>query len=180
MAKMKKRGRPALTPTAAPRPAAADLSPKALRAKMTVPAALAGALDRIVLAGRKVLYSEQMKPQIVQQMQGPGDLGTKIGTGVVGLLAILMSKSNGTFPPQLVVPAAVILCAEAADLLRTAGANVTDPDIARAIAVATQEIMKRSGVKPEQLPQLVQQQRAKSGIVAGAQGQPAPAQPMGA
>lgn len=133
-------------------PGQGGVTPDAVRAKIKVEPKFQSAFDRVVAAGRKLLYSPQMAPQIQQQMQGAGTPGEKIGKGVVGLLAILIDKSNGTLPPQIVIPAATVLVAEAGDLLQA-----SESDIAEGMAVMVEEVLSMAGIGPEQLPQLLKQ-----------------------
>lgn len=140
-----------------------------LRKQMQVPPDQLDTFERIVAAGRKLLYSEQLAPEIAALLDGEGDTGTKLGTGVVALLAMLLTKAQGAIPAQLVIPAGVALVEEAADMLEEAGEEISDADVAEGVAVMVQEIMQRAGVDVEQLPELLKQ--------AGGGQPPAPAEP---
>lgn len=133
-------------------PEKGGVTPDAVRSKIKVEPQFQAALDRVIVAGRKLLYSPQMAPQIQQQMQGPGAPGEKIGKGVVGLMAILLDKSNGTLPPQIVIPAATVLVAEAGELLQA-----SESDVAEGMAVMVEEVLNMAGISPQQLPQLLKQ-----------------------
>lgn len=134
------------------------ITPAAVRSQMTIPPDKADAYDRIVAAGKKILYSEQMQPQIDELIQAPGDMGEKIGQGVVGLIALLLDQSNGTLPPQLIIPAATELVAEVGDFLKQSGMKVSDADISEGMASMVEILMEKAGVSPEQLPELLKQQ----------------------
>lgn len=146
------------------------ITPAAVRSQMTIPPDKAGAYERIVAAGKKILYSEQMQPQIDELIKAPGDMGQKIGQGVVGLIALLLDQSNGTLPPQLIIPAATELVAEVGDFLKQSGMKVSDADISEGMASMVELLMEKAGVSPEQLPELLKQQ-------GGAQPPAAPAAP---
>ena len=137
-----------------------DLSPASVRAQVSgkLPSQLRSAYERVVMAGKKILYSEQMAPQIQQLLQAPGDMGQKLGTGVAALMALLVDKANGTMPPQLILPAATELVAEAGAFLKDAGAKVTDQDIAEGMAVMVETILSKAGVSLDQLPEMLKQQ----------------------
>jgi len=137
-----------------------DITPASVRGQMKVPPEMQDVYDRMVAAGKKILYSEAMAPQIQEVLKGPGEMGEKLGQGVVGLMAILVDKANGTLPPQLVIPIGIELVAEAAALLRDAGQKVTKEDIAEGVATLVGEILQRAGVSMDQLPQLLGQQGA--------------------
>lgn len=160
MAKMNRGGRqaPASTGKATPGKDSSAVTPDSVRAKLNIPADMQDGYQRIVLAAKKVMYSEQMKPQMQELLKGPGTMGEKIGKGVVALMAILYSQSNNTLPPQLIIPAATELVAEAADFLSKAGMKVSDDDVAEGMATMVEEILSRAGVEPDQIPQLLSQQ----------------------
>lgn len=151
----------------------AGLTPDAVQGKMQIPAKLRAAYDRVVLAGKKIMFSEQMAPEIQAALQGPGSTGEKIGNGVIGLLAILIDKSNGTMPPQIIIPVATTLTAEAGKFLKDAGVPVTSADIADGMGVVVETLLSKSGVSLDQVPQMLQ------GGGRPPQPTPAPA-PMGA
>lgn len=156
------------------------VTPQSVRAQMKLTPQLQAPYERVVAAGRKLLYSEQMAPQIQELLRGPGDIGEKLGKGVVALMAILISQANGTMPPQIIIPAATELVAEAGDFLRGAGAKVTDGDVAEGMAVMVQEILSRSGITPDKIPQLLKQGGAAPQPAAAAAPQPGAPVPQGA
>jgi hypothetical protein len=132
----------------------ADLSPDSLRAQMKVQGPQGEQLDRIVLAGKKVMFSEQSHELVMQQLQGPGELRDKIGQGVAGLLGLLMQESNNSLPPELLIPAGLILVAEAVRFLREAGQDVSDEDVGGSMAVLVSSLMRAGGVDPEKAKEL--------------------------
>jgi hypothetical protein len=135
--------------------AGGGISAKALRSQMSLPPELQEPYARVVAAGKKILYSEQMAPQIVELLRGEGDMGQKLGQGVSALMGILVEKSNGTMPPQILIPAGIELVAEAGAMLKESGAPVTDADIAEGVAVLVETVLGQAGVTMDQLPQLL-------------------------
>lgn len=156
---VEEQGEPKLPPGQEQQEEAAELTPQAVRGQMQIPPELQDTYDRLVMAGKKVLYSEAMAPQIQELLRGEGELGEKLGQGVVALLAMLIDKSNGTLPPQLIIPAGVELVVEAGNFLKDAGQKVTKEDIAEGTAVLVGEILQRAGVSMDQLPQLLSGQQ---------------------
>jgi hypothetical protein len=144
------------------------VTPKSVRSKMSMPKDMGAAYDAVISAAKRIMYSEEMKPQMVELLRGPGELGDKIGQGVVALMAILYTQTNGTMPPQLIIPAATELVAEAGDFLKKVGVKVTDNDIAEGMAAVVEQILGTAGIQPEQIPELIAQQ--------GQQPQPQPQQ----
>lgn len=135
-----------------------QITPQSVRAGVKLPPEKMAMYEKVVAAGRKILYSPQMDEQIQKLLEGPGDLAQKLGEGVVLLLAILLSKSNGSIPGDLLIPAGIELVADAGDMLRKAGQKVTDKDVSRGTAVMIQDLMKRAGVSMDQLSQAAQSQ----------------------
>jgi hypothetical protein len=144
-----------------------------VRAKMPLKGQQLEEYDRLVLAGKKIMYSEQLKPQMLALLKGPGTDGEKIGKGVVGVVGLLYTHLNGTMPPQMIIPVATELVADVADFLSKAGMQISDDDVAEGMATMIEEILGRAGISPEQIPELLQQQQ-QGGQQAGA----APATPM--
>ena len=133
---------------------------------------------RVVLAGTKIMYSQQMQPQIVKLLQGPGPVSMKLGQGVLALLAMIYDQSNKTMPPQLFVPCGIELVSVAAQFFRKAGIKVQDSDISDGISVLIQEIMQKANIDPSQLPQLAKQAAGSLGSSPAQAAQPQPAQPQ--
>ena len=145
-----------------------SITPASMREKMKLPPNMQQPYERVVLAAKKIMYSEQMKPQMMELLKGPGTVGSKIGQGVVALMALLVSHSNNTIPPQLILPAATELVAEAGDFLRKVGMKVTDHDLAEGMAYMVGEILGRAGVTPDKIPDLLKQQGQPAAAPQGA------------
>ena len=112
---------------------AGKTSPEAIRAGLHLDAKQGAQLDRIVLAGKKVMFSKQSHQMMLKELEGPGTLAQKLGQGVAGLMALLWQESKQSLPPQLLIPAGMVLVAVAADFLRKGGMDVTDQDVAGGI-----------------------------------------------
>ena len=137
-----------------------SITPDALRAKMNIPANLQQPYLAAVTAGRKMLYSPQMAPHIKQLLAEPGGVDVKLAQGVAFIVATIYQETNKTLPPQLLVPVGVELIAQAADLLRKAGQQVTDQDIASAVKQYIQLIFQKMGISGQQIQQALTQQQA--------------------
>lgn len=146
-----------------------------VQSKMQVPPGLQQAYERIIMAGKKIMYSPQMTPQIAALMKGDDTVANKLGQGAVALIALLISQSNHTLPPQLIIPCATELLTEFADFLNSTGVAVSDQDVASGMAVMVGQIMQRIGVTPQKLQAMM---AAKKGAAPGAAPQ-APPQPAG-
>lgn len=130
-------------------PAGGDMSAKGLEAQMHLDPAQRSQLRKIVLAGTKVMFDEKTHELMIEQLEGPGDMPSKIGKSVAGLIGMLVKESNNSLPPQMMVPAGIILCAHAAEFLRDAGEEVTDEEVGGAIEVVVTTILQQFKIDPE-------------------------------
>lgn len=107
-----------------------------LQQNIQVPPELKGAMERIVIAAKKLAYSEEMKPQFEEQF-GPGNpdpMGEKLASAAFVIIGSLFGESNGTLPPQLLVPAGVFLITDLADFIEQSGmAEVEDKELGQAM-----------------------------------------------
>lgn len=115
----------AAQPQGATPAADADISPAGLMAKMHLSAEQKPQLERIVEAGKRVMFDKSTHHLMLETMQGDAPIEQKIGGGVVSLLGMLWNESKQSLPPELIIPAGVILVAEAVDFLNKAGEPVT-------------------------------------------------------
>ena len=121
--------------------------------------------ERIVLAGKKVLFDEKTHDKI-SWLREPADLSVLV-TGVSDLIAILSEKSNGTMNPDPAKGAAVTLVADVLDFTERAQGVPVTQEIADAAVLAINEKMSE-GEQPVEQP--VEQQSPA---------QPQPPQPQG-
>lgn len=87
-------------------------------------------VERIVLAGMKLLYSPETHQQIIQPIyeavKGNGFKPEQIGTGMLNLLSTISQAAQGKMPVEAAFPAGVILlCYVLDDLERTKGLTIT-------------------------------------------------------
>lgn len=127
------------------------LTPGAIRSQMHIPANLQDAYQRIVLAGMKVMFDKSTHKLMLEELDGPGTMGEKLGKGIAGLMILLVQQSNGTLPPQLIIPAALELLAHAADFLKKSGQQVSNEDFGEASQVAISEIMRQFNLDPDKV-----------------------------
>jgi hypothetical protein len=127
------------------------LTPQAIQAQMHLNPQQAQQLQRIVLAGQKIMFSKQSHKLLLDQLNGPGTMSMKIGQGVAGLMGLLLKESNNSLPPNLIIPAGMILVAHAAEFLRKAGAEVTDQDIGQAVKIMVTAILHAGGVNADKV-----------------------------
>lgn len=142
-----------LESTKAPK-AGGQITPQSVQEQMHLTPQQAQQLERIVLAGRKVMFSAESHHLMSEQMDGPGPIAEKLGQGAAGLMGLLMQESKGSIPPNLIIPAGLILLAHAADFMRQAGDTVTDQDIAAGMGVMVSATLSASGIDPDKVAQI--------------------------
>ena len=95
-----------------------ELTPEVIKQNIKLPANLQEAYDRIVLAGKKIIFNKDTNKLVLDAIKGEGSLGVRLGKGISTLMLLLYRESQETMPPSLIVPAGVCLLGEAADFLR--------------------------------------------------------------
>lgn len=137
------------------------------------------AVQRIVLAGMKVMFSPETHHLMLQALNSDTDPAHAVGMGVTQLLTLLFKESKGTMPIPAIIPAGILLCCEALDFMEKANmVQVTTDLIDNTVQTITAYMMQKLGFTPQKLAQIAQ----RGGAGGGAQ-QPAPAgaqQPPGA
>ena len=135
-----------------------------IKSKLQVPKQMQQALQRIEMAGKKVMYSQETHGLVMQAMQGDGPWEMKIGKGIADLMSILYQQSNKTMPPQLIVPAALTLCCDAVEFLLDANQIGPDFNLGDALEAAVTQTLEKFGVKPEQIQPMLEK-LAKGGMI---------------
>jgi len=156
------------------------------------PVNLQQALVKIVIAGKKVMYSPQMHPMLLQGLRSGAAPADILATQIAGLLKLLDDKSGMNIPKQIMFPAGVLLIADLADFckktkLLTIGKDdikiaiqkmfvilvkeyhLYDKRVAAAHAFQAQN-QQPPGQAPQQPVQPTQQAAQPPGIVGQAQG----------
>lgn len=130
--------------------------------------------ERVVLAGKKVLYSEQMQPEIQKLMADPKPIEQKLAEGVRGLMGLLSQQSKPAMPPQIIIPAGIELLHEAADFAQQAGlAQITPEQMTDATQYLAVLLAKGAGASDDQVMGMFSQQGApQAGPQAGPEQQP--------
>lgn len=150
-----------------------EITPQAVRGKLNLPANLKDAYERVVLAGMKVMFSDETNEMAMNALRGDGPIDERLARGVAALMGLLIKQSNGTLPPPIVIPAGIELIAAAGDYLKKSGDEpITDDEIAGAMADYVQIIFEQAGAKsPQEMQRMLQGAMAQGG--GGAPAQPA-------
>lgn len=116
------------------------------------PPELQQAVQTVVEAGKKIMYSEQTRDLLIEQLSADGELEEVVGSGIAKLAALLYSEYQQTLPMEVLMPAAFLLMVESLDFLERAGRTEVTADL---IAECTQDvsssILQALGVTPEQI-----------------------------
>ena len=131
--------------------AGGDLSPQAVMSKMHLTPQQQQQMQRIVMAGLKVMFDAQTHKMMLKQLDGPDPLPHKVGIGVAGLVALLLRESNNSIPPNLLIPAGLVLVAYACQWLQRAGDQMETQDVVMAMRTMTEVVLHAGGVDPAKL-----------------------------
>jgi len=140
------------------RPEGDDLNSKTVSENIKVPAEFQEAYERVVIAGMKVMFSKETHKLMLDELQKEGSVGEKLGKGIAGLMLLLVTKSNNTIPPQIIIPAGVNLISQAGDFMRKSKLeNITNADIADAMEIMISAVLDKFGVSPDKINEMVNQ-----------------------
>lgn len=133
--------------------------------------------EKIIMAGMKVMYSDQTSGMMKKQLQKEGDPADKAGEGVAKLIGILFAESKQTMPMTAAIPAAQVLLCEGLGYMEEAGlVQVTNDVIADATKAMMGYILQIFGVSKEKIAEYMQ---AGMSAADNKMSKSAPAQPQG-
>jgi hypothetical protein len=135
--------------------------------KQMVPPKQADAVDRVVAAGMRYIYSPDMKQEVMAAVQSQEPMAQKLGSNVAGLILTLDNQSQGGIPVEAMFPAAVELLGESAEMMVSAGQPVTQEDFNTAALLTMAILAKKLGASDQDITAAV------------TQGQPGEQQPAG-
>jgi hypothetical protein len=157
-----------------------QLNPLELQGQIQVPKELQGAMERIVVAGKKLMYSQEVKAQFDEQFnpQNPDPMAEKLAATVFVVVGSLFGESNGTLPPQLLVPAGIFLITDLAQFVEESGiGNVEDAELGQAMelyigylanSMEGADQQPKQGAEPMQPATAVQPAASAGGLIKGA------------
>jgi hypothetical protein len=124
--------------------------------KAFIPKGQEDAVARVVAAGMKVMYSPEMREEVMAAVQADQPVGMKLGQNVAGLVLTLDQQAPNGIPVEALFPAAGGLLIESADTLQAAGIKVTQEDFDEGMRVALTILAKKMGATDEQIMQEAQ------------------------
>lgn len=119
------------------------------------------AVEKVFVAGMKVMYSPQMADEREAALASPEPAPKVLADNVTGLLLTLDQQAKGGLPEQAIFPAGVLLVNEAATLLTTGGKQVTQEDYNGALQILYVQLGKKLGATDDQLMTAAQDALAK-------------------
>lgn len=134
-------------------------APKFKRPDMAqfVPAEAKDAVDRVVAAGHRMMYSPEMRDDLQAAVDSQEPVPQKLANNVAGLLLTLDKQARGGIPMAAIFPAAMELLGEAAEVLNAAGQAVTQEDYNEAARSLFVVLGRKLGASDEQMMGVAQQ-----------------------
>lgn len=138
-------------------------------ARAKIPPQLRAMFDKVVLSGERIMFDKSSYHMTEEMLNKPGPLSKRISDGIITLVYMLWEKSNKTIPPQLIVPATLVLTLRAFQFLQESkDPEATGDVLGEAVADAVQGVMDRFGATQDKIPALVRSQGGQGGQPAGA------------
>lgn len=134
-----------------------------------VPPEAKDAVDRVVAAGMRVMFSPAMREELQAEVQRDAPPAQKLAESVTGLMLTLDAQSQGGIPMPAIFPAALQLMGEGAEVLAAAGQPVSQEQFNEAALMAFVLLGKKLGATDDQLMATAEQ---------AAGGQQAPQEPV--
>ena len=137
-----------------------------------IPPELKDIVDRVVAAGMKVMYSDDMKEDILDEIKRDVPPAQKMAEATVGMVLMLDQRSKG-IPMAALFPVAMKLLDESAEILVAAGQPVTQEDYSDAARRVFVLMGQKLGATPDQI-----MEGAGSGVPPEEPGEPQGQMPM--
>lgn len=119
--------------------------------KPMIPPEQRDAVDRVVAAGMRYLYSPAMREEVTAAIESQEPTPQKLGNNVTGLLLTLDNQTKGGIPQAALFPAGVELLGEAAEMLVAAGQPVTQEDFNTAGLIVMATLAKKLGATDDDI-----------------------------
>lgn len=190
---------PKPTPAAAPATAPTDAAPAVSagdqdssdpviaqvqdKVRQSIPAQFRVAVQKLVLAGQKIMYDPKTHHLMSQALQSDSDPAHAVGMGVTQLMTMMWVQSKGSIPAPALIPAAILLVCEALDFCEQSKLLKPDNDmVGNAVQVVVSYMMQKMGIKPSDMAKVagIEGQQPANTQTPGAPASPQTAQQMAA
>jgi hypothetical protein len=81
-------------------------------------------VQRAVIAGLKLMFSPQTHKYMLDSLNKEGDIAEKLSNGMMQLITILLQKTKGNIPPNVMIPAAAIMLVNACEYVEKTGGEM--------------------------------------------------------
>lgn len=132
-----------------------EMTAENVRGKMDIPPELQAAYAKVIKAGLKVMFDPTTRGDTMAFMNKSGGDPKQLATGVMSVVVSLYQQSNGTLPPNLIIPAGIELMVHAADVAKEAGMEISKEMLAEAMSSMVQQTLQKFGATPEQMQKLM-------------------------
>lgn len=122
-----------------------------------VPDGIKDAVARVIAAGHRILYGQEMAQEVQAAIDSPDPVPKKLADNTAGLLLTLDQQSQGGIPEAAIFPAGMELLGEAAEVLQAAGQTVTQEDYNEAARMLYVTLGQKLGLGEDQLMGAAQQ-----------------------
>ena len=110
------------------------------------------AYDKIVMAGTKLMYSQQTHKMLMEGFDQAPDKIKSAAEGMVGVLGLLYKQSRNTMPVVPMIQAGMALLLDALDFLEQAGfIQVTAQELGKATKDYMDAILPKVGITPQMM-----------------------------
>lgn len=116
-----------------------------------VPEEIKDSVARVIAAGHRILYGEEMAQEVQDAIGGPDPVPKKLADNTAGLLLTLDQQAQGGIPEAAIFPAGMELLGEAAEVLQAAGQKVTQESYNEAARMLYVILGQKLGLGEDQL-----------------------------
>lgn len=124
-----------------------------------VPAENKEQFNRVVLAGKKILFDPKFHQnmELVKNPESRKNPVDTISTGIAGLMELIYLQSNKKYSPNAVIMGGCVLMCEVLDFAERAyNIEITNDLVAQTWKMTMDKVMRRLGITPEALQQAIQ------------------------
>ena len=127
-----------------------------------MPPEMKQAFQKVVLAGKKMLYSPDTREMINEVLNSEAEMGEKLGAGIANLMIMMDNQAQGAIPKDVMIPAATVLLFDAADALKQSGETISAEELGQAYEIMFYNIFAGYGAQPEQVDKVLDGQKQEA------------------
>lgn len=129
------------------------------------------AYERIIIAGMKLLYSQQTRSMLESELNRKDPVSDVVAEAVAGVIKIMEDRTQNQLPKAAILPAATYLMLDLMKFMQQSGrADPTDKDVQAASQKLTQVLMAEYKLMDDQIAQHAPGNQAAPGLISQPQG----------